>query len=321
MHAADHTKPAEPLFIVLNAGSGRGDVDERRATIQAVLEQARRRHEFLVVQDSARIPSVARHAVELARTQQGIVVAAGGDGTINAVAQAVLTSGRPLGVLPQGTFNYFGRTYGIPTDTAAATRVLLNSMVRPVQVGLINNRVFLVNASVGMYPQLLEDREAYNKKFGRSRLIALWSGIMTLLRRHRQLVLQLEHEGKARTMRTPTLVVGNNMLQLEQIGIREAPAVRQGELVAIAVRPVSKLDMLGLLMRGALGQLGDAENIVSFAFKRLTVRLRRSYGRRRVKVARDGEVSWLGLPLVFEVAPNPLPLLVPISEGEPATAA
>jgi diacylglycerol kinase family enzyme len=300
-----------PLFIVLNAGSGRGDARARQATIQGVLEDAGRRHEFLIVEDSRQIASVARDAVEMAQDQHGIVVAAGGDGTINAVAQAVLSSGRPFGILPQGTFNYFGRTHGIPTDTAEASKVLLAASVRLVQVGLINNRVFLVNASVGMYPQLLEDREAYKKQFGRSRIVALWSGIMTMLREHRQLVLQLEQEGKARIVRTTTLVAGNNMLQLEQIGIPEAGALRQGELVAITIRPVSTLGMLGLLIRGALGHLGDAENVVSFAFKRLTVRLWRAYGRRRIKIGTDGEITWLSLPLVFEVAPNPLRLLVP----------
>jgi diacylglycerol kinase family enzyme len=252
--------------------------------------------------------------VELAQQQGGVVVAAGGDGTINSVAQLVLAAGLPFGILPQGTFNYFSRTHGIPSGTAEATRTLLAAIVQPVQVGLINHRVFLVNASLGFYPQLLEDREAYKKRLGRSRIVALWAGIMTIAREHRQLVLELEHEGNVRTMRSATLIAGNNRLQLEQLGIPEAVALRDGQLVAIAVRPVSKLGMFGLLLRGALGQLGDAENVVSFAFKRLTVRLRRRLRRRRVKIATDGEVAWLDLPLVFQVSPKPLLLLVPPPE-------
>ena len=51
-----------------------------------------------------------------------------------------------------------------------------------MQVGLLNDRPFLVNASLGLYPQLLEDREAFKQKFGRSRLVALWSGLVTLMR-------------------------------------------------------------------------------------------------------------------------------------------
>jgi diacylglycerol kinase family enzyme len=302
---------ADPLFIVVNAGSGRGDTEQRRAAIQYVLQEADRRYELFVVDDARQLPTVAQHAVERAQQQQGVVVAAGGDGTINTVAQAVWPSGRPLGVLPQGTFNYFSRTYGIPTDSAEATRVILHGTVHPVQVGLVNGRVFLVNASVGLYPQLLEDREAYKRQFGRSRLVAAWAGIMTIVRGYSPLVLQLEHEDTAQVVHTPTLVVGNNELQLATIGIPEVSALRQGQLAAITLRPVGTLAMVWLLLRGALGRLGEAEDVLSFAFKRLTVRLWRPYGRRRLKVATDGEVTWLRLPLVFEVAPTPLLLLVP----------
>ncbi|MDH3605342.1 MAG: diacylglycerol kinase family protein [Candidatus Tectomicrobia bacterium] len=297
-----------PFFIVLNAGSGKRDTETVEATIRSVLEEVGRHYDLARADHPRQLPGLARRAVELAQQQQGAVIAAGGDGTINAVAQMALNSGQPFGVLPQGTFNYFSRTHGLPTDTAKATRVLLDATVRLVQVGLINDRVFLVNASLGLYPRLLEEREAYKQQFGRSRFVALCAGVITLLRQHRQLVLSLEHEGQSEILRTPTLAVGNNPLQIEQIGIPHAHAVQQGLLVAMTVRPIGTLALLGLLCRGAMGQLGNADNVVSFAFDRLTVR---PYRRRRMKVAMDGEVTWLNTPLVFRVAPHPLPLLVP----------
>ena len=165
--------------------------------------------------------ALAQQAVECARAERGVVVAAGGDGTLNTVAQAVLGSGCAFGVLPQGTFNYFGRNHGIPSDTAAATRLLLSARAQPVQVGLVNERVFLVNASLGLYPQLLEDREAWKQQYGRHRLVAFGSALATLLREHRQLRIRVERAGKAHVVRTPTLFVANNRLQLEQIGIDE----------------------------------------------------------------------------------------------------
>ena len=254
------------------------------------------------------MPALAQRAVELARQQHGIVVAAGGDGTINAVVQAVLHSGWPFGVLPQGTFNYFGRTHGIPVDTAAATGALLDAIVRPVQVGLINDRVFLVNASLGLYPKLLEEREAYKQQLGRSRFVALCSAVVTLLRAHRQLVFSLELGGETRVLRTPTLVVGNNLLQLEQLGIPEAKAHAAGQLAAIALRPIGTLAMLWLLLRGALGQLGAADSVLTFAFDCLTVR---PHGRRRIKVAMDGEVAWLNTPWCFRLRRIPYSSLIP----------
>jgi len=297
-----------PLFIVFNPGAGNRDATTMEETIRGVLEQAGRRYNILRVEDPRQLPMLAQRAVDCARQLQGVVVAAGGDGTINTVAQVTLDSGCPFGVLPQGTFNYFSRTHGIPLDTTAATRALLEGMIRPVQVGLLNDRVFLVNSSLGLYPKLLEEREAYKQQFGRRRLVALWAGIVTLLRVHRPLRLCLEHAGEVREMRTSTLVVGNNPLQLQQLGLPEAQAVQQGQLAAIAVRPIRPWAMAWLMLRGALGKLGDADHVVHFACERLTVR---PYGRRRIKVAMDGEVTWLNTPLVFQVAPNPLQLLVP----------
>ncbi|MDM9559724.1 MULTISPECIES: diacylglycerol/lipid kinase family protein [Bordetella] len=299
----------EPFFIVLNTGSGRDDANEVQAIIRRVLDGAGRRYELMPVDSGSQLASTAQAAVGRARDHGGVVVAAGGDGTLSAVAQAVLGTGLPFGILPQGTFNYFGRTYGIPQDTEIAARCLLAAQPQPVQVGLLNGQVFLVNASLGLYPQLLEDREAYKQRYGRSRYVALWSALVTLARAHRQLKVQLEYEGQQRSLRTPTIVVGNNALQLEQVGIAEADELERGRLVAMSVKPVGALALYGLVLRGWLSRLGDADHVMSFGFDRLTVRIGR--GRRRVKVAMDGEIHWLDSPLEFIVSPQPLPLLVP----------
>lgn len=299
-----------PFFVVLNAGSGRHDSDEQRALIARSFEEGGGEFEFLLIDDPARISEVARRAVELATERQGVVVAAGGDGTINAVASVVIGSDCPFGVLPQGTFNYFGRVHAIPQDTAAAVRALLGARITPVQAGQVNGRLFLVNASLGLYPQLLEDREAWKQQLGRSRFVAFLSGIATLLQSRKQLHLQIESAGQVVALRTPTLFVGNNRLQLTRVGIDEqqSDAVEQGQLAAIVVRPIGTLALFGLLMRGLLGQLGEADNVDSFSFRRLTVTPR---GLKRIKVATDGEIAWMRTPLVFEVAPRPLLLLVP----------
>jgi hypothetical protein len=83
-------------------------------------------------------------------------------------------------------------------------------------------------------------------------------------------------------MYTSTVVVENNPLQLQQLGLLEVRAVQQGQLATIAVRPIAPLAMVWLLLRGALEQLGDADYIVHFACERLTVQ---PYGWRRIRVA------------------------------------
>ena len=299
----------EPFFMVMNIRSGKGDADRTIETIEAVLSAAGRRYELQRVASGAGLTPAAQHALAKAREHSGIVVAIGGDGTLNAVAQVVLGSGVPLGVLPQGTFNYFGRCHGIPEDTEAAVRSLLDARVRPISVGMLNEHLFLINASLGLYPRLLQDREHFKRRYGRSRLVALWSALATLARAHRQLEVQLEYEGNIHSLRTPTIVVGNNRLQLEHIGIDDAEAAEHNQLVLMTSRPVGTLSLYWLLLRGLMSHLGDADNVISFAFDNMVVRPGR--GRRRIKVALDGEISWMDTPLTFTVPKEKLPLLVP----------
>ncbi|WP_229508130.1 diacylglycerol kinase family protein [Massilia sp. Dwa41.01b] len=184
---------------------------------------------------------------------------------------------------------------------------------------MVNDRIFLVNASVGLYPQLLEAREHDKRQYGRSRVVAILSALKTALGRHRPLRIELETEGHTRKLRTATLFVGNNRLQMEQVGMEPlTEAVEEGELAAIAPRVVGKFGMLGLLVRGALGRLGDAENVVAFSFKRLRVRHAALSPRRRIKVATDGEVTRMDMPLEFRVVEGRLRLLKPVPVPEAA---
>ena len=299
-----------PVYVVVNAGSGRAAAEAKVASLREVLSAAGRPFEVLVAKDGKRLAAVASRAVQLAKENDGILVVAGGDGTINGVGQVALQHELPIGIVPEGTFNYLSRAHGIPQERAEALRAILDGTVKPVQAGLVNDKVFFVNASVGLYPQLLEDREAYKRRFGRSRLVAVWSALMTLLYQRLQLEIDLDADGEHRHLRTPTLFVGNNRLQLEQVGIDEASALDRGRLVAITAQPLGILSSLRLMLRGFLGKLGDDPEVSSFAFEQMSVVGRR--GRRpRVKVATDGEIGFLPTPLVFRPSPHALQLIVP----------
>lgn len=304
---------AAPFFIVMNAGSGKHEGEDVRLTVETTLASAGRQFSVHEVEDPAALPSVAAGVVEQARERKGIVVAAGGDGTINTVAAATLGSGCPFGVLPLGTFNYFSRAHGIPSDVRAACQILLAAQASPVQVGLVNDRVFLVNGSIGLYPDLLEEREQAKQKLGRSRWVAMGAALATLLRPHHDLRVEVELDGRRRHLVTRTLFVGNNHLQLERVGIPASDLTVRHRLVAVVVEPVSPPGMLLLILRALFGRLADADKVHNFSFQRMTVRPR--FGRRRFKVATDGETETLRPPLEFRLAPHSLLLLCPPDPG------
>ena len=243
------------------------------------------------------------------------VVAVGGDGTLNTVAQAAHAVGCAMGVVPQGTFNYFARTDGISADFAAATRLLLRSAPVPVQVAGINDRVFLVNASLGLYPDLLADREPYKARFGRSRWVEFVAACATLLRVQRRLRLHIEMGSVVRAVETLTLFVGNNRLQLQQFGAEPEDTLAgtpgHGSMAALMLRPIGTLSMIGLMLHGAMGRLGEAAGVDGFEFQHMVVRPTLAPGRSEVVVAFDGEVARMRSPIDIRVLEKPLYLLMP----------
>jgi diacylglycerol kinase family enzyme len=306
--------PAAPIQFVINAAAGSSDAATKRALVESVLQAQGRRAELHFCAP-AQLAPVAREAAHRALSARTAVVAVGGDGTLNTVAQAAHAAGCAMGVVPQGTFNYFARTHGIPPDPADAVRLLLHCVPQPVQVAGINDRVFLVNASLGLYPELLEDREAYKARFGRSRWVAFMAACVTLLRAQRRLRLHIEMGGRVRDVQTLTLFVGNNRLQLQQLGAEPEDTLAgtpgDGSMAAVVLRPIGTLAMLGLMLHGAMGRLGEAAGVERFEFEHLVVRPTLPQGRRGVKVAFDGEVTTMRAPLDFRVLAKPLYLLRP----------
>lgn len=316
--------PAAPLLFVINAASGSRGAQAKRDAIEAALQAAGRRGELLACAPPE-LARVAQDAAQRARASRSAVVAVGGDGTLNTVARAAHAVGCAMGVVPQGTFNYFARTHGIPVDAVAAVQWLLRAAPVPVQLGGINERVFLVNASLGLYPDLLQDREAFKARFGRSRGVAFVAACATLLRAQRRLRLHIELRDAARDVQTLTLFVGNNRLQLQQFGAEPQDTVAgtpgDGSMAALMLRPIGTLSMLGLLLHGAMGRLGEAAGVEGFEFQHMVVRPTLAPGHAEITVAFDGEVARLRTPIDIRVLPEPLYLLKAPAEGAAEGAA
>lgn len=304
--AAQRAGEAE-WFIVQNPGSGSAQAREKREVLEAALAESCRRYRFIPVGAGGMLVA-CQLAAQWAKSSGGVVIAAGGDGTLNCAAQAVMQHQCTMGVIPQGTFNLFARDHGIPDDPAEAVRALCDARPVPVQVGLVNQRVFLANAALGLYPKLLEDRESAKEQLGRRRRwVALAAGLVSLIDWRWQLTLDAELDGRLGRLRTPSLFVCNNRVQLDRLGVDSA-CVGETHLAALVAHPMDIWTKLKLVARAITGNLGDAREVDCYYLRSLDVTTRHA---RRIKVATDGEVQWMELPLRFCVAPHPLMLLLP----------
>lgn len=297
-----------PVTVILNVASGHRGTKDVAGEIEAGFAAAGCIHRIVVADSAQEVERQTKLVVAAGRTRPQVVVAAGGDGTINLVAGLVLESGLPFGVIPLGTFNYFARDLGIPLEPRAAATALATGRVRRVHVARVNGHLFLNNASFGLYRQLLEERERFKQRFGRYKVVAVISAIATLYRFRQVYTLTLELDGKPTTIRTPMLFFGLNSLQLENLDLDIARCAEAGLMAVIALQPTSRWQLLGLALRGALHGLHDSPALRCHGASRAEVMLP---GRRSTRVAVDGETFECKLPLHFEVLRNALPVLVP----------
>lgn len=250
----------------------------------------------------------AQEAARALRDGFAIIVAAGGDGTAAGVAHALAGTGAALAVLPLGTFNYFARGLGMPEDPAAAARAILDGASHFIAVGTLNGRVFLNNVAIGLYPAILEEREATYARFGRSRLLAHLASLRTLLRFQRAYRMELTQDQTRQRIRTPMVFVARSAYQLDQFGLDGAEAISQDRFALFLAPQQGRLGFLRLAWRLVRRRVDHRRDVVVSAPQRIGIAVS---GRRRLSVALDGEKLKMRLPLRIELAHDQLHVILP----------
>lgn len=233
-----------------------------------------------------------------------IVVVGGGDGTQNGAAAVLAGSGTALGVLPLGTLNHLARDLGIPSDLEAAAKVIADGHRRRIDLGRVGNRVFVNNASIGFYPEMVEAREARSAP---KWLAAIPAALATLRRlpHHR---LRLRLSGEDRRVVTPMLFVGNGRYSLALGSLGQREDLADGKLSIYAVGRRSRLKLIGLALRTIAGR---ADRKRDFAALGTSAELTVSGPAHPLAVALDGEVVELPMPLEFRCDPQALTVIAP----------
>lgn len=297
-----------PAIVLLNQGSGtvRTSVDVRQQ-IERPLVELGVPVRVIEVLSGQSLAEAADEAAVRAASDRAILIAAGGDGTVSTVARACFLRGATLGVVPLGTFNYFAREFGLPEEPASAIRVALTGTPTAIDVGFVNARMFINNASFGIYPRLIRDRERTKAKLGRRRWVAACSGLWTLLRGQRRFAVSIEADGERQVRRTTMVFVGNNAFQLRQLGLEVADCVAGGRLAVIVQPPAGRLVQLRQLLLGAIGHMHREPDLERFCADTLVIDSKR----RRIELAVDGELCALAPPLVFSKVRRAMTLMLP----------
>lgn len=240
------------------------------------------------------------------REERRLFVAAGGDGTVHHVMQPLVNSDASFAVLPIGTYNHFAKDVGMPLDWREALEVALTGETRQIDVARVNDRYFINNISIGLYPELVRKREARGRDYPRWK--ARFFAAYTTLRHYPHVSINIESEHHQEVIRTHVFMVSNNGYDLSRVGIdAPRPTLTEGRLAIYWLPHLPRIALMKFAAHYLAGRVLQAPGFRSFRTQRLKVQSRHQ----RLHVGIDGEVFTLPTPLTITSVPQSLLVKVP----------
>lgn len=295
--------PRQVAFIVnrqAGGGAHRAWIDSNRDAIERVAAGGA----VSMVENGAQIGSAVASALA---SGCNAVVAAGGDGTLNAVASQLVGHAVDFGVLPFGTLNHFAKDVGVALDPAEALQSIADGHTTRVDIGEVNGQYFLNNSSIGLYVDLVRDRDRQQMRLGRGKWPAFAWAFVGSLRRYPFTTVKLTLNGQARVHRTPFVFVGNNAYLTEGLQIGQRAGLTDGALSVYVAERAGRWRLFCLGLRALSGRLRQAEDFRVFAAPEVRIDSRH----RQLRVAVDGELRRIETPLVYRTHPGALRVIVP----------
>ena len=235
-----------------------------------------------------------------------LFVAAGGDGTINSIIQPLIHTDAILGVIPVGSYNHFAKDLGIPLSWREALEVVFSGATRPIDTARINERFFVNNISMGLYPELVARREEKGRDYPRwkARLYAAFG----TWQKFPHVAVTLDSEHHQEVIRTHVLMISNNSYDLSRLGIQAPrPVLEEGRLSVYWLPHMPRLALTRFVAHYLAGRVREAPGFRSFRTSRIKVDSSKQY----LHVGVDGELVTMATPLLITIAPQSLCVKVP----------
>lgn len=234
----------------MNAGSGSKDAHNKVSQLKNAFTANKLSVNFYLVSRGSSVADAVRRAK---RYGHNVIVAVGGDGTLNAVASHLLNTEIPLGIIPMGTFNHLARDLNIPADIDAAIKVLAQGKPYKIDVGKVNDRIFLNNSSIGLYSKLVHYREEHQRS-GYSKRAAIIIAIASVFKKYSFLNVEVEVGDHMESFKPPLIFVGNNEYDIEGFDLGSRLILDEGLLGVYVIKHAGKWNFIKLCFRSLLWQ-------------------------------------------------------------------
>ncbi|MEX0610397.1 MAG: diacylglycerol kinase family protein [Balneolaceae bacterium] len=295
------------IFVIINLGSGsngNGSKSGRVEEIRSEFEKTGIEPDIRVVEG----PKLLKEAELIMKFSPDVIVAAGGDGTVSAIASALAGSEIPLGVLPLGTLNHFAKDLNISLELEDAVKVIHQKQTTKVDIGKVNEKCFVNNASIGVYPWVVKQRDSGKPQTKVGKYVAMTGAWISCLRYFPLSRVKIKFDNdQALHLKTPFIFIGNNEYEVNPVGFGNRHRLNSGKFCIYTVKHDGRWGLLRLassILRGNLRKEGTFEMHLMSSIKIIAKS-------RELSVALDGEVMSLKTPLQFKIEPAALNVVVP----------
>jgi YegS/Rv2252/BmrU family lipid kinase len=290
--------------VIINAGAGNPHIEQRVQKLTKLFEDGGLRVDIRLASSGDELDTLMRAAAD---ERPRLLVAAGGDGTISTAAAALADSSTVLGVLPFGTLNHFAKDLHIPLELEEAVATIVDGHSIAVDVGDVNGRIFINNSSLGLYPDMVRDRERQQTRLGRGKWRSLVWASVAAFRRYPFLKVRIEVEGTRSEHVTPLVFVGNNEYGMEGFDIGARQRIDAGALSIYIVKKQGRAALVRLALEALVGRLRQARDFEALTATEFVIDTRHAH----ILVATDGEVQRMKTPLTYRIRPRCLRVIVP----------
>lgn len=300
--------------LIFNPVAGQGNADQELDLIRQLLQP----HMSLHIHETTPETNPRELVQEALSQKADLIIASGGDGTISAVAGALIGTGIPLGVIPRGTANAFAAALGIPRvlPVRTACQIILAGQTRAVDAALCNDLPMILLAGVGYEAEIVDmaTREMKEQWGAMAYLMAGWQ----MLDEQDRFQAEIEAEGEIQNIQASAITVANAAPPTSVLAQGGGQVIYDDGLLDITIAAAeTKLQAVTTMLRmlgAALVKMGtQQQNVVHGRARKLKITTDPPQ-----KVVVDGEVIGT-TPIVVECVPKGLLVLAPNSDNSTAS--
>lgn len=284
-------------LLIVNPLSRNGQADELDEAIQLLKDSGM----TVDVCESESKDHMAKKIAEY-REEDGLVIIAGGDGTISSALAAVYEHKQTLAILPMGTANDLARSLGIPPEIPAAARVIARGKRARINVAKVNDHYFVNVAHIGLGVDVTNELTAESKKyFG---VFAYLGAFFSVFQRNRSFRVDIKVDGWHRSLKAIHLAVGNGRYYGGGNIVDDDSTLLDGQLNLFCLKPQRWWQLLLLSPSLRKGNLQTAGRVLCKKAQKFSIKTTKP-----MELEADGECK-TETPAEFEVIPKAIEVII-----------